>query len=385
MFGETSSIEFLLPQTDFMKKMTTTIMLCIILFSACVKNDLKTDLNRDEPLSGPPPTTCYYPSVNVSTHAGAGYSGYIDGHVLLAQFKYPQAIASFGSNLFVGDKRYIRQISGTTVSTFITLPIDETVYALAVDLSGNIYVATGESGYGTMVKKFSPAGTLLASYGHEYHVGYVDGKSPLFGMITGLAVDETGLVYVAEMFSYAIRLINLDGTVSTLAGGLGAGRPGHGFEDGPVSTAKFGFLRGVAVTPAGDKIFVADDHAVRLITGGYVYTIAGGSMRGIVDGDGPAARFNELSGIALDGAGSLYVTDNGTCVRKVIHMTTGLVAWKVITLAGSSWGYVNGSGTDAKFYFPSGIVIDNGATTAYIADASNYRIRKMSLACGITF
>ncbi|MGO8055561.1 hypothetical protein AB9E30_35435, partial [Rhizobium leguminosarum] len=114
-----------------------------------------------------------------------------------------------------------------------------------------------------------------------------------------------------------------------------------------------------------------------------------------VDGDGLSARFNELNGIALDGAGNLYVTDSrfaypsvseySSYIRKVIHMTSGLVAWKVTTLAGGTYGYANGTGLAAKFYLPAEIVIDNTATTAYIADPGNYRIRKMTLACGITF
>jgi len=370
-------------------------MLCIILFSACDKKDLKADIIENDKLSGPAFTPCYYPSVNVSTHAGSGWQGYIDGSVLLAQFKNPQGLTSFGSSQFVGDKRYIRRITGTTVSTFVTLPDGENIYSLAADISGNIYAAVGEYMEPSVVKKFSPAGTLLATYGSFKQIGYRDGISPRFTMITGLAVDETGLVYVAETGNYAIRVINLDGTVSTLAGGLGVGRPGYGFEDGPVSTAKFGFIRGVAVTPAGDKVYVADDHAVRVITDGYVYTIAGGSLRGIVDGDGLSARFHELSGIALDGAGNLYVTDSrfvypyeseyGSYIRKVIHMTSGLVAWKVTTLAGGPYGYANGAGLAAKFFRPAELVIDNAATTAYIADPENFRIRKMTLACGISF
>jgi DNA-binding beta-propeller fold protein YncE len=388
-------LNFFPTKLDFMKKTTTTLMLCIILFSACVKNNLKNEISASEQLSGPAYTPCYYPTATVSTHAGSGYSGYVNGNVLLAQFKNPQGLTSFGSSQFVGDKRYIRRITGTTVSTFVTLPDGENIYCLAADISGNIYAAVGEYSDPSVVKKFSSTGTLLATYGSFKHIGYRDGISPRFTMITGLAVDETGLVYVAEMANYAIRVIGLDGTVSTLAGGLGEGRPGHGFEDGPVSTAKFGFIQGVAVTPAGDKVYVADDHAVRLITEGYVYTIAGGSAKGIVDGDGLSARFHELSGIALDGAGNLYVTDSrfvypyaseyGSYIRKVIHMTSGLVAWKVTTLAGNSYGYANGTGLAAKFYRPAELVIDNAGTTAYIADPENYRIRKMTLACGITF
>jgi len=388
--------EFLLNKHDFMKKTTTALLLGIILFSACMKKDLsKKDLNDNEPLNGPPPTTCSYPSVNISTHAGAGYAGYIDGNVLLAQFKDPQSITSFGSSLFVGDRRYIRQITGTTVSTFVTLPDGEHITSLATDLSGNIYAAVGMYHDASLIKKFSPTGTLLATWGSFKQLTYRDGDQDQarFTIISGIAVDETGLVYIADLGSYAIRLINLDGTVSTLAGGLGTGRPGHGFEDGPVATAKLGMVQGVAVTPSGDKVYVADDHAVRMITGGYVYTIAGGASKGFIDGAGPSARFFQLSGIAIDGAGSVYVTDNAyvsgvepaSYVRKVIKMTSGLVAWKVTTLAGNSYGYANGPGADAKFYRAAELVIDNGATTAYIADANNYRIRKMSLSCGITF
>ena len=147
-----------------MKKTTTTLLLCIILFSACVKNDLKKDISVNEQLSEPlPTTTCYYPSITVSTSAGSGISGYLNGSVKTAQFLRPYAMAAFGSIQYIGDEYRIRKISGATVSTFYpgsTVP-GNLVNALATDLDGNVYAAFSNH----FIRKISPSGTVLATWG----------------------------------------------------------------------------------------------------------------------------------------------------------------------------------------------------------------------------
>ena len=202
-------------------------------------------------------------------------------------------------------------------------------------------------------------------------------------------MDIEGNIYFVDRGNFAIRKISIDGTISTIAGGPS----NEGFLDGPAANAKFSSeITGIAVSPLGDRVYVADFTRVRVITGGNVYTIAGG-ISGYADGNGLSARFTLLGRMAIDANENLYVTDHiysapvtyHFYIRKIIKMNTGLIPWKVTTLAGNGYGYLNGDGSIAQFYNPGGIVINPEATSAYVADRSNYRIRKLTLACGITF
>ena len=92
-------------------------------------------------------------------------------------------------------------------------------------------------------------------------------------------------------------------------------------------------------------------HRVRVINAGTVSTIAGSIYSGHVDGNGSSARFGNLTDIELDASGNLYlsefnnsVTPENCYIRKIIRMTTGLIPWKVTTLAGGERGYANGDG-----------------------------------------
>ena len=103
-----------------------------------------------------------------------------------------------------------------------------------------------------------------------------------------------------------------------------------------------------------------------------VSTLAGSGVLGFADGTGTAARFNGPSAIAADATGNLYVTDMGNHrIRKVV-IATG----EVTTLAGSSLGFSEGTGTSAKFFYPTGIVIGNSGEL-FVSDSYNHIIRKI--------
>jgi sugar lactone lactonase YvrE len=161
--------------------------------------------------------------------------------------------------------------------------------------------------------------------------------------------------------------------VSTLAGsGSGA------FANGVGSAASFWTALGVAVDASG-MAYVADrlnNNRVRqiVLSTGAVTTLAGSGTPASTDGSGTSAAFFNPAYVALDGLGNLYVTDyGGHRIRKVVLATRA-----VTTVAGSSAGFADGVGTNAKFNGPSGIACDlNG--NAYVADVSNNRIRKIVL------
>ncbi len=114
----------------------------------------------------------------------------------------------------------------------------------------------------------------------------------------------------------------------------------------------------------------------------YTFTTLAGQAgnAGSVDGSGRAARFNEPAGLALDGAGNLYVADStNETIRKVT--STGVVT----TLAGlaGSIGSANGTGTAARFQKPLGVAVDTSGNV-YVADSDNETIRKVTPAGVVT-
>ena len=162
--------------------------------------------------------------------------------------------------------------------------------------------------------------------------------------------------------------LNLKGEVTTLAGSS------EGDADGIGTSAQFFYPRGI--TTDGTNLYVADfnNNIIRkiVISTGEVTTLAG-SSQGYADGIGTSAQFFLPSGITTDGT-NLYVADSdNNRIRKIV-ISTG----EVTTLAGSSYGYADGIGSSAQFYYPDGITTDG--TNLYIADTVNNRIRKIIIA-----
>lgn len=208
--------------------------------------------------------------------------------------------------------------------------------------------------------------TTLAGNGS---FGFADGvgANAEFNNMQGIAVDSSGVVYVADFENHRIRKIMPDGTVSTFAGN---GNQGH--VDGIATVAEFDLPKDLTIDSSGN-VYVIDygTHDVRKITpSGVVSTLAGSGTwdRGFADGTGSAARFNYPSGIVVDSQGYLFVADwNNQRIRKV--SPTGVVT----TFAGSSqWGNVDGTGTAARFSAPTDIAID-GADNLYVTETGPVR------------
>ncbi|MEI6567677.1 MAG: cadherin-like beta sandwich domain-containing protein [Verrucomicrobiota bacterium] len=174
--------------------------------------------------------------------------------------------------------------------------------------------------------------------------GYAEGVGILarFYGPAGVAVDGPGNVYVADRFNYRIRKVSPGGLVTTLAG-----KGTEGFADGAGADAMFNGSVGVAVDGAGN-VYVSDvvNSRIRKVTPeGVVSTLAGSGTAGFADGPGVTAQFNTPMGVAVDASGNVYVGDvANNCVRKISPVGD------VTTLAGSSTrGYLDGMGTNAQF------------------------------------
>jgi len=335
----------------------------------------------------------------VSTLAGSGTSGADDGAAASAQFNPPAGVALDSSgNVYVADNgnNRIRKITedggiwavstlagsgtagyqdGTVAAARFDYP-----YGVALDSSGNVYVADTVN---HRIRKITQTGgtwtvSTLAGSGAR---GYQDGGAATarFSRPTGVALDSSGNVYVADAVNHRIRKITEDGgtwTVSTLAGSGTAG-----YQDGGAATARFNWPYGVALDSSGN-VYVADryNNRIRKITqtGGTwaVSTLAGSGTAGYQDGGAAAAWFSDPTGVALDSSGDVYVAEYGNDRIRKITQTGG--TWTVSTLGGSgARGYQDGAAADARFNNPTRVAVDSSGNV-YVADFANNRIRKIT-------
>jgi sugar lactone lactonase YvrE len=251
---------------------------------------------------------------------------------------------------------------------------------VAVDGAGNVYVADFHN---DTLRKVTPGGVVSTLAGLAGSYGSNDGKGAVarfgnaHGGLIGAAADNLGNVYVSDYYNCTIRKVTAAGVVTTVAGLAGS----FGGTDGTGSAARFTGPRGVALDRAGN-LYVADayNHTIRKITPqGVVTTVAGlAGTHGNTDGVGSVARFYYPSGVALDGGGSLYVTDTANhTIRKL--SPSGTATWVVTTFAGLAGvsGGTDGTGSDARFDDPQGIAVD-ASGVIYVSEVNTDRLRKIS-------
>lgn len=275
------------------------------------------------------------PSGLVTTFAGSNTtSGYVDGDGSAARFTCLQGVAIDSSGaIYVSNYGYsnfngIRKVTPTgTVSTLAgsvtrgnvdgtgTAAQFSDPYGLAIDSSGNVYVA--DAGANDTIRKITPSGVVTTFAGST--TGYADGtgSAAQFSNPHGVAVDESGNVFVADSDNRRIRKITPAGEVSTFAGSGTDGRV-----DGTGTAAQFGYPTGLTVDKDGN-LYVADNspHTIRKITPeGVVTTVAGEGTYGYIDAIGSSARFGWMdNGIAVDASGVLYVADSDYyTIRKIV-------------------------------------------------------------------
>jgi len=249
---------------------------------------------------------------------------------------------------------------------------------VAVDGDGNLYVTDTDN---HTIRKITPAGVVTTLAGTAESSGSADGTGAdaRFSYPVGVAVDGDGNLYVTDRQNHTIRKITPAGVVTTLAGTAES----SGSADGTGADARFYYPYGVAVDGDGNLYVTdTDNHTIRKITpAGVVTTLAGtAGSSGSADGTGADARFSGPVGVAVDGDGNLYVTDNdNNAIRKITP------AGVVTTLAGTagSYGSADGTGADARFSGPVGVAVD-GDGNLYVTDTDNHTIRKITPAGVVT-
>lgn len=255
-------------------------------------------------------------------------------------------------------------------------------YGVAADAAGNTYVANDNT-----IRKITPDGvtTTLASS---------------FNLLSGIAVGPDNQLYVVDYGAALVLRVTMSGVVTTLAG----------------TSNEFGAPWGIAIDNLG-TIYVTDlaRHNIREIDGaGNVTTFAGSGIPGWFDSTAASSRFRSPTGIAVDAARNVYVTDWGNNIVRKITLTTGMVTTIVNPSAGMSGpsgiasdasgnlyvsdynhvifrvtnggavtivaglpgtpGNVDGTGKRARFAYPEGLALKNTGELL-IADSFNHAIR----------
>ena len=324
-----------------------------------------------------------------STIAGGTLSqGSTDGVGTAALFTNPTGIAidSTGANIYVADTgnhtvRKIRLSDGTVTTlagvagyagesmivttTYAVDPAAPTVRVMTVKRAITLRNPDSVQNLASSTSDTITAGDPLPPDTTQ--------SFTLFNQPSSVAVDGSGNVYVADYNNDEIRKIDPSGVVTIFAG-TGA----KGSADGTGTGASFNRPRSLAID--GANLYVADtgNQVIRKISlsSANVTTIVGGGgtgASGSADGTGTAALFNGPSGIAVDSAGVLYVTDSNNQTIRTIS------ASGVVTTIGGSVGlagYADGIGNAARFNLPTGISFDPTTATLYLADYRNDTIRK---------
>ncbi len=249
--------------------------------------------------------------------------------------------------------------------------------SVAVDSGGNVFIADF---YNSRIREIVKAtGNIVTVAGTGVNGFSGDGGPATSAQVyypTGVAVDTSGNVFIADNYNHRIReILKATGNMITVAGNGSSTDSGDG---GPATSA--GIAQPEAVTvDANGNVFIADASGNRIRevvkATGAIITVAGTGMPGSSGDNGPAtaATLNNPNGVAVDGSGNLYIADSGNNrVREVVKATGN-----IITIAGTgTHGYSgdNGPATSAQLYYPMGVAVDPYGSV-FIADTYNSRIR----------
>ena len=337
-------------------------------------------------------------SQTITTVAGNGTAGFAgdNGPASQASLSGPSSVAlDPAGNLYIADlnNARVRKVEAVdqTITTFAgngpgfsgdNGPASQArlsnPYGVAVDADGNVYIADQANQRIRQVD--APTETIRTIAGNGTPGFFGDSGAAIQATLdfpVGVAADAAGNLYIADLVNNRIRKVDAASqAITTIAGNGGSGFSG---DNGPATQARLRSPSGVAVDAAGN-IYIADttnnrirkvDAASQIIT-----TVAGNGTAGFSGDNGPAtqATLRNPNGVAVDGAGNLYIADfNNHRIRKVDASQT------ITTVAGNGTAGFSGDGgpaTAASLNLPGTLAVD-AAGNLYIADQANQRIRKV--------
>jgi uncharacterized protein (TIGR03437 family) len=262
-----------------------------------------------------------------------------------------------------------------SISSVTLLPGINNITITAWDASGNAGSAVLMVNYQTPQVVVTIAGTGAAANSSDGGPG----NTAAVWTPRGVVVDAMGNVIFADNLNRRVRKVSPAGVITAFAG---TGEVGSGGDGGQAKDATFNSPTGMAIDAAGN-VFISDSntHRVRKVApDGVITTVAGtGVGFGGYNGDGGLAKDAELAGpqgLTVDKDGNIYIADrNNNRIRKIT-----VADGKISTVAGTGLFGFSGDGglaTEADLAFPTGVAVD-AAGNIYIADQGNNRIRKVN-------
>jgi len=248
-----------------------------------------------------------------------------------------------------------------------------TPFGIALDGAGNIYIADTLN---NRIREVNTSGiiTTIAGTGSAAYGG--DGSAAVYAQLNhpmGVAVDMLGNLYIADEYNNRIRRVDTGGTITTV---VGNGTVGSGGDGGTATSAQLYYPTGVAVD-GSYNLYIADsdNQRIRKVDNlGKITTIAGSGQVGYSCANGIATSvgLHTPTGVAVDGKGDVFIADYGNqCIRKVDSLGN------ITTVAGDTiptYGGDDGPATDAALNYPTGVAVDSSGIL-YIADYVNNRVR----------
>jgi uncharacterized protein (TIGR03437 family) len=335
----------------------------------------------------------------ITTIAGNGTQGFAGdgGSALNANMNLPFSAVISGGNLYIADQVncVVRVVNSSgTISTFAGTAVcgysgdgGKATSAqlaqptgVAVDSSGNVYIA--DSG-NHLVRKVATNGTITTVAGTPGTGGYGGDGGGATGAFmlkpSGLAFDAAGNMYIADSGNNVIRKVAATtGTITTYAGNAAIQPPAYSGNGGPATKAGLNVPVAVAVDASGN-LYIADsnNNVVRKVSTNLIMsTVAGNGTPGF-SGDGGNPVFAQLShpkGVTVDTAGNVYISDTLNSRIRVVSPNSTTI-YTVIGTGQAAYFGDNGPGLQAAVNFPAGLSIDTTGNLI-IADTNNCVIRK---------
>ena len=337
------------------------------------------------------------PKFTISTVAGTGSAGFSGdgGAATAAQLKFPAGIVfDTAGNLYIADSfnsrvrkidtnGNISTIAGTgdfgyfgDTNTATKAGLNRP-YSLAIDKSGNIYIADA---YNDVVRKVTTSSGIMSTFAGNSTQGLGgDGGAATGALLdtpTGVVFDAAGNLYIVDTGNNRIRKVGTDGNINTFAGSGNVAFSGDG---GPAVGAGLNKPQGIAIDNAGN-VFVSDtlNHRVRKITPDGTITTVAGNGNGTEAGDGGPATLASLyypKGLAVDRSGNLFISD--WLNSRVRIVTTDGTIWTAAGNGNFDYQGDGGPAASAALRFPWGLAVDS-ASNVYVADDENSVIRKLT-------
>ena len=195
------------------------------------------------------------------------------------------------------------------------------------------------------------------------------------GLVTGVATDAAGDVYIA-LQSYS-AVVRMDANTHALTLVAGTGTPGYSGDNGPATSAQLSFPpspnvnywpgEGAIALDSAGNLYIADagNNRIRKVSNGVITTVSGG---------GVGAQLSNPTGVAVDSSGNLYIADFG---NQVVRKVSGGVTTTVAGTGTAGFNTSTGTATSVQLNYPWGVAVD-AAGNLYIADSGNNLVRKVT-------